>query len=194
MTEAGARRGLDWFRYQDLPFYTLTFARNMSPVELLTRMGVDADTLALRDDDEFFDAFGEDLYDDEEPVVESGMHGVWACAWERGGEHGLDDGILRRVSLGTESAVIHHNEKPMDWFKYAVDSEVVVDFDTLQAIEPAGTDPAALDGIMRPLGLVPGDVAPTHGVLALVEALGAGMPQAEDPGRRWSGRLLPLTR
>ncbi|WP_375232078.1 hypothetical protein [Streptomyces sp. NWU339] len=65
--------------------------------------------------------------------------------------------------------MLHYNEKPMHWFKYAVGGEVIVDFHTLQAIEPTGQDPARLDDAMRPLGLIPGQVAPLHSVLALAE-------------------------
>lgn len=39
MTHDPAERGLDLFRHGDFPFYTLTFARNLTPAELLTRMG-----------------------------------------------------------------------------------------------------------------------------------------------------------
>lgn len=42
-------RGLDLFREGDSPIYTLTFVRDLTPAELLTRMAVDPETLALRD-------------------------------------------------------------------------------------------------------------------------------------------------
>ncbi|MEV5318368.1 DUF6461 domain-containing protein [Streptomyces sp. NPDC052687] len=194
MTSAGTGRGLDVFRQGDFPIYTLTFVRDLSPAELLTRMGVDPETLALRDAVDLEDDWGDDLFDDEEPVVTSGIDGSWTWAWEQGGMHGLDEGILSRVSAGTEAVVLHYNEKPMHWFKYAVDGGIIVDFHTLQAIEPAGQDPARLDDVMRPLGLVPGRAAPLHSVLALVENafdIRLGRPGGVDD-ERWSGRLLPL--
>ncbi|MBZ9643770.1 DUF6461 domain-containing protein [Streptomyces sp. PSKA30] len=137
-------RGLDLFREGDFPFYTLTFVRSLPPVELLTRMGVDPSTLALRDAMDLSDDLGDDLFDDEEPVVTTGIDGSWTWAWEQGGMHGLDERILGAVSAGTEAVVLHYNEKPMHWFKYAVRSDVIVDFHTLQAIEPgrAGSDEA----------------------------------------------------
>ncbi|WP_242439073.1 hypothetical protein [Streptomyces sp. CB00455] len=46
---------------------------------------------------------------------------------------------------------------------------MIVDFHTLQEIEPTGQDPARLDDVMRPLGPIRGKVAPLHSVLALVE-------------------------
>ncbi len=187
-------RGLDLFRKGDFPIYTLTFVRDLRPAELLTRMGVDPETLGLRGATDLWDDFGDDLFDDEEPVVTSNVDGSWTWAWEQGGMHGLDERILSRVSTGTEAVVLHYNEKPMHWFKYAVGGEVVVDFHTLQAIEPTGQDPARLDDVMRPLGLVPGRVAPQHSVLALVEdAFDIRLRHPDEVGeQRWSGRLRPL--
>ncbi|MBT2450807.1 hypothetical protein J7F03_27790 [Streptomyces sp. ISL-43] len=49
MTSAHAGRDLEMFRVGDFPLYTLTFVRGLSPLELLTRMGADPETLALRD-------------------------------------------------------------------------------------------------------------------------------------------------
>lgn len=182
------------FRAGDFPIYTLTFVRGLSPVELLTRMRVDQETLALRDGMDLSDDFGDDLLDDEEPVVTTGVDGAWTWAWEQGGVHGLEEQILSAVSVGTEAVALHYNEKPMYWFKYAVDGDVIVDFHTLQAIEPTGLDPTRLDEYMRPLGLVPGGWPPLYGVLSLVEnAFGIRLThpgEVDDP--RMSGRLSPL--
>ncbi|MFD6799709.1 DUF6461 domain-containing protein [Streptomyces cyaneofuscatus] len=194
MTGTHADRGLEMFRVGDFPLYTLTFVRDTSPTELLSRMGVDPESLALRDGMDLADDFGDDLYDGEEPVVTTGVDGSWTWAWEQGGVHGLDQRILSAVSRGTEAVALHHNEKPMYWFTYAVDGEVVVDFHTLQAIEPTGQDPTRLDDHMRPLGLVPGAWDPLHAVLSLVEnAFGIRLTQpAEVDDPRLSGRLGPL--
>ncbi|WP_030382972.1 MULTISPECIES: DUF6461 domain-containing protein [unclassified Streptomyces] len=196
MTNTGAGRGLDVFREGDFPIYTLTFVRDLSPVELLTRMGVDPETLAPRYSEALSDDFGDGFYDGDEPVVTSGVDGSWTWAWEQGGAHGLDEGIVSAVSVGTEAVVLHYNEKPMHIFTYAVDGDVVVGFHTLHAIEPTGQDPARLEGAMTPLGLVPGRVAPLHSVLALAEnAFGIRMRLPQDVGdERWSGRLFPLPR
>lgn len=192
MTSTGAARGLDCFR-ADIPFYTLTFAKGLSPTELLTRMGVDPETLALRDAVDLEDDFGDFLLDEEEPVATTGTDGAWTWAWERGGSHGLDEGVLARVSHGTDAVVVHYNEKPMHWFKYAVEGDIVVDFHTLQPIEPTGSDPQRLEALMRPLGLLPGEPAPVHSVLALAEdAFGLRVTPAGDDEARWSGSLLPL--
>ncbi|MFF1839056.1 DUF6461 domain-containing protein [Streptomyces sp. NPDC058231] len=194
MTSTDMGSGLDLFREGDFPIYTLTFVRDLPPGELLTRMGVDPETLALRDAIDLSDDLGDDLLDDEEPVVTTGIDGLWTWAWEQGGMHGLDERILSVVSVGTEAVVLHYNEKPMHWFKYAVGGEVIVEFHTLEPIEPTGQDPARLDDVMSPLGLVPGQVAPLYSVLALVEnAFGIQLTQPDEvDDERWSGRLLPL--
>ncbi|MFD8542297.1 DUF6461 domain-containing protein [Streptomyces sp. NPDC059649] len=192
MTSTGVRRGLDHFR-ADIPLYQLTFAKGLSPTDLLARMGIDPDTLALRDAAELADEFGDTLLDEDEPVVTTGTDGAWSWAWEQGGSHGLDERILRAVSQGTDAVALYHNERPMHWFKYAVDGEIVVDFHTLEPIRPTGQDPQRLDEFMRPLGLVPGQSAPLHSVLALAEsAFGLRVTPAGDDEKRWSGSLLPL--
>ena len=147
MTSTRMGHGLDLFREGDFPIYPLTFVRDLPPAELLTRMGVDPETLALRDAVDLSDDLGDDLFDDEEPVVTSGIDDAWTWAWEQGGVHGLDERILRHVSVGTGAVVLHHNEKPMHWFKYAVGGEIIIDFYTLQAIEPIGQNPARLEDI-----------------------------------------------
>ncbi|MGW2550388.1 DUF6461 domain-containing protein [Streptomyces sp. NPDC001635] len=192
MTISATGRGLDQFR-GDIPIYTLTFAKSLSPTELLTRMGVDPDTLALRDPMDLHDDFDDTLYDEDEPVVTTGTDGAWTWAWEQGGSHGLDARILSEVSRGAEAVALHYNEKPMHWFKYAVNGDIIVDFHTLQPIEPTGMDPQRLDAFMRPLGLIPGRSDPLHSVLALAEnAFGLRVTTAGDDDERWSGSLLPL--
>ncbi|MFG2719842.1 DUF6461 domain-containing protein [Streptomyces sp. NPDC048416] len=192
MTHTGA--GLDLFR-GDIPIYTLTFAKGLSPTELLYRMGADPDTLALRDPAEVYGHFGESVNDEDEPVVVTGVDGAWAWAWELSGEHGLDERIVSAVSRGTEAVVLYHNEKPMHWFKYAVDGDVVVDFNTLDSVRPTGLDPSRLDAFMHPLGLIPEEAERgTDSVLCLAEnAFGLRVTPAEDGEARWSGSLLPLS-
>ncbi len=192
MTGTDAAHGLDVLR-ADIPFYTLTFAKGLSPIELLTRMGVDPETPALRDRLDLEDYFGDTVLDKDEPVVTTGVDGVWTWAWEQGGSHGLDEAVLSRVSEGTETVTLHYNDKPMHWFKYAVGGDIVVDFHTLQPVERTGLDPHRLDAFMRPLGLVSGESAPLYGVLALAEAaFGLRVTPAGEDQERWSGSLLPL--
>lgn len=155
MTSTGVTRGLDHFR-ADIPVYTLTFGKGLSPTDLLARMGIDPDALALRDPVGLHDEFGDTLLDEDEPVVTTGTDGVWSWAWEQGGSHGLDERILRAVSHGTEAVALYYNEKPMHWFKYAVEGDIIVDFHTLEPIGPTGLDPRRLDEFMRPLGLLSG--------------------------------------
>ncbi|CAL9316382.1 DUF6461 domain-containing protein [Streptomyces sp. SudanB25_2051] len=194
MTTTGAAGGLALFR-GDIPFYTLTFAKGLTPVDLLTRMGADPDTLAPRHHGELAEEFGDTLLDEDEPVVTTGTDGAWTWAWEQGGVHGLDDGVLGAVSRGTEAVALHRNEKPAHRFAYAADGGIVVAFDTLVPVEPTGRDPRRLDPFMRPLGLVPGRTGSPHSVLELAErAFGLRVTPPGDDERRWSGSLRPLPR
>ncbi|MEU9499561.1 DUF6461 domain-containing protein [Streptomyces sp. NPDC048196] len=193
MTSAGVGRGLDHFR-ADMPLYTLTFGKGLSPTDLLARMRVDPETLALRDPVGLDDEFGDTLLDEDEPVVTTGTDGGWSWAWEQGGSHGLDERILRAVSHGTEAVALYYNEKPIHWFKYAVEGDIIVDFHTLEPVGPTGVDPRRLDEFMSPLGLLPGQPAPPHSVLALAEnAFGLRVTPARDGEERWSGSLLSLS-
>ncbi|WCD94288.1 DUF6461 domain-containing protein [Streptomyces sp. HUAS 31] len=188
--------GLDFLR-ADIPIYTiytLTFARQIPPQELLARMGADPDSVALRDETSLHDEYGDTLLDADEPVVTTGVDGAWTWAWEQGGMHGLDERILSAVSQGTEAVVLHYNEKPMYWFKYAADGDILVDFHTLGPLEPTGPAPAQLDEAMRPLGLVPGRPVPLDSVLPLAEnAFGLRVTPTRDGEERWSANLLPLS-
>ncbi|WP_221889403.1 DUF6461 domain-containing protein [Streptomyces sp. WAC 01325] len=185
--------GLDFLRV-DIPIYTLTFAKQVTPQELLARMGADPDGVALRDETSLHDEYGDTLLDADEPVVTTGVDDAWTWAWEQGGTHGLDERVLSAVSRGTEAVVLHYNEKPMYWFKYAVDGGILVDFHTLGQLEPTGLAPAQLDEAMRPLGLVPGRPVPLDSVLPLAEnAFGLHVTSAGDGEERWSANLLPLS-
>ncbi|MFC8193812.1 DUF6461 domain-containing protein [Streptomyces sp. NPDC057298] len=88
------------------PHLLLTFVRDLPPAELLTRMAVDPETLVLRDAVDRSDDLGDDLFDDEEPVVTSGIDSPWTWAWEQGDVHGLDERVLSIVSVGTEAVVL----------------------------------------------------------------------------------------
>ncbi|MGW1892333.1 DUF6461 domain-containing protein [Streptomyces sp. NPDC002004] len=192
MKNIGRARGLDFFR-GDVPIYTLTFAKGISAVELLSRMRADHDTLALRDAASLNDEYGDTFFDEDEPVVTTGTDGAWTWAWEQGGMHGLNEQILSAASQGTEAVALHYNDKPMHWFKYAVNGDILVDFHTLEAIRPTGLEPQRLDTVMRPLGLLPGQPAPPHSVLALAEnAFDLQATPAEDGEERWTGNLLAL--
>ncbi|WP_189326270.1 DUF6461 domain-containing protein [Streptomyces flaveus] len=192
-TERG--RGLDLLRYHDFPIYTLTFARELTPAELLTRMGVIPETVAMRDLHDMSDDFGEDIFDDDEPVVSAATTGAWTWAWEEGGMHGLDERVQRSVSVGTEAVALHHNEKPMDVFAYTVDGDLVSYVNTLMPIALEGSDPERLGEQMRAAGLVPGESAELYGVLTLVEnAFGIRLSGKQLIGEpRLSGQLRPLS-
>lgn len=139
MTDNHTGRGLDFLRHRDLPFYTLTFARDLTAAQLLARMGADPETVAVRDRRQLSLDLGDLLSNENEPVVTTGSSGPWSWAWEQAGVHGLTTRILQAVSAGTEAVVLHHNPEAYV-FTHACDGVVSSTFNTLQRDPPATTD------------------------------------------------------
>lgn len=75
----------------DLPLVNLTFARQINAQELLERMGVDHNTVAVRGPDDFRNELGGLLYADDGYVVSAGHYRSWAWAWEHGSWKGIQD-------------------------------------------------------------------------------------------------------
>ncbi|MES9602382.1 hypothetical protein [Actinomadura sp. NPDC000929] len=68
--------GLAWMDGRDLPLLSLTFARDLTPRQLLERMGgADPVTLAVRDQDDFYDDYGDARDDEDAYVVSAGRYG-----------------------------------------------------------------------------------------------------------------------
>lgn len=199
--------GLGWMYGRDLPLLGLTFARDMTARQLLERMDVDQDTVAVRAQDDFFAEFGDLLYVNGAYVVSAGQYGRWAWAWEHGSWKCAEDrDLVRRASAGTAALVLLYNENPMVEFLYAENGELVTGLDTLLSMnlapqDRAGSDPHRFDDQMHALGArLDGDEC-EYGLLGfrglfykLAENLGVGIPQ-EDLIQRpvLSGRLRPPT-
>ncbi len=192
MTISATGRGLDQFR-GDIPIYTLTFAKSLSPTELLTRMGVDPDTLALRDPMDLHDDFDDTLYDEDEPVVTTGTDGAWTWAWEQGGSHGLDARILSEVSRGPRPLLCTTTKSRCTGSSTrSTATSSSTSTRSSRSNRPAWTRSGSTRSL-RPLGLIPGRSDPLHSVLALAEnAFGLRVTTAGDDDERWSGSLLPL--
>ena len=178
--------GLDWMYGQDLPLLSLTFARHLSPRELLERMGAD-DSLALRSQEDFDDEFG-DLFDDDSYVVSAGQYGEWAWAWEHGSWQCVeDDRLVCDVSMGTQALVLHANEKPMVEFRYAENGRLITGINTLMGLHPehcTGCDPHRFASALRALEAAPeyedyGPLGPRGLFFRLAEELGVGLPHAD---------------
>lgn len=180
--------GLDWMYGRDLPLLSLTFARDLTAWQLLERMGADPATLALREQDDFHEEFGDVLYDNGAYVVSAGQYGPWAWAWEHGSWLCVQDkDLVRRVSVGTTGLVLHANEKPLVDFRYAEDGQLITGIHTLLSLRPedrTGRDPHRFDTELLALGADPehreyGPLGIRGIFYRLAEGLGVGVPRAD---------------
>ncbi len=182
----------------DLPLINITFARQINARELLDRMGVDQETVAVRGPDDFHYDLGGHLYTSDGYVVSAGHYRAWAWAWEHGSWKGVEDrGLLLRASIGTAALELHASEKPGMDFRYAENGRLVTGLNTMNLFKRTGTDPHRFDPEIHALGarLEEGEYGPGGSLglfYKLAENLGVGLP-LDDLNNRpvLSGRLLP---
>ncbi|MEV7835260.1 DUF6461 domain-containing protein [Streptomyces subrutilus] len=110
----------------DLPLVSVTFARDLTPRQLLERMGADPATLAERTREDFDEDFNGILYEDDAYVVTAGRYGSWAWVWEHGSWLCVeDDDLLGELSAETAALSLHVNEKPLVDFRYAENGQLM---------------------------------------------------------------------
>ncbi|WP_378730679.1 DUF6461 domain-containing protein [Nocardia brasiliensis] len=190
--------GLGWMYGRDLPLVNLTFARQINARELLERMGVDHNTVAVRGPDDFHYELGGLLYEHDGYVVSAGHCRSWAWAWEHGSWKCIEDrGLVLRASIGTAALTLNASEKPGAVFQYAEDGRLTTGLNTTDLFKRTGSDPHRFDTEMQALGARPEDdeYGPwgSRGMFyGLAENLGVGVP-LDDLNNRpvLSGRLLP---
>ncbi|MEU6187789.1 DUF6461 domain-containing protein [Nocardia sp. NPDC047038] len=193
--------GLGWMYGRDLPLLSITFARQINARELLERMGVDQNTVAVREQDDFHYELGGHLYASDGYVVSAGHYGSWAWVWEHGSWKCIEDrGLVLRASVGTAALVLNASEKPGVVFRYAENGRLITGLDTMTSLVPAertGSDMHRFDTEMQALGARPeeheyGPLGSRGMFYRLAENLGVGVP-LDDLNERpvLSGRLLP---
>ncbi|WP_155980772.1 DUF6461 domain-containing protein [Nocardia sp. CNY236] len=189
--------GLGWMYGRDLPLLNLTFARQINARELLERMGVDRNTVAVRGPDDFHYELGGLLYEDGGYVVSAGHYRSWAWAWEEGSWKCMQDrGLVLRASIGTAALVLYANPKLVG-FHYAEDGRLVTGFgNSLAPADRTGSDPHRFDTEMQTLGARPeedeyGPLGSLGLFYRLAENLGVGVPEDLHERPVLSGRLLP---
>ncbi|QIS20938.1 DUF6461 domain-containing protein [Nocardia terpenica] len=188
--------GLGWMYDRDLPLVSLTFARQINARELLERMGVDHNTVAVRAPYDFHDELGGLLYVHDGYVVSAGHYGSWAWAWEHGSWKSLSDrGLVLRASIGTAALELHAGVNGGVVFRYAEDGRLITGLDITYRVERTGSDPHRFDTEMRALGArleEYGPLGPDGMCYRLAEDLGVGVG-LDDLNERpvLSGRLLP---
>jgi hypothetical protein len=172
---------------RDLPLVGLTFARQINAQELLERMGVDQDTVAVRGPDDFHYELGGLLYTSDGYVVSAGHYRSWAWAWEHGSWKSFyDRGLVLCASIGTAALELHATMKPGAVFRYAENGRLITGLDTTDSsLARTGSD-------ARPEEYGYGPRGSLGMFYRLAENLGVGIP-ADDLINRpvLSGRLLP---
>ncbi|MGA5194115.1 DUF6461 domain-containing protein [Streptomyces exfoliatus] len=175
--------GLGWMFGKDLPLVSLTFARGLTALQLLERMGADAASVAVRDQDEFHDEFGSRLFEMDAYVVSAGRWGDWAWAWEHASCRCVEDTrLISDVSKGTAAVVLHFSEGPAT-FWYAEDGQLLTAFssEASPGLEDLiGGAPSRFDSELRNHGADPeareyGPLSPRALFLRLAEGLGVGL-------------------
>ncbi|MEV4123748.1 DUF6461 domain-containing protein [Nocardia sp. NPDC049707] len=191
--------GLGWMYGRDLPLVSLTFARQINARELLERMGVDQNTVAVRGLDDFHYELGNLLYTSDGYVVTAGHYRSWAWVEEHGSWKSLHDrGLLLRASIGTAALELHATMKPGAVFRYAEHGRLITGLDTTDIFRQTGSDPHRFDTELQALGARPEEgeygLSGSLGMFyRLAENLGVGVPEEDARIDRpvLSGRLLP---
>ncbi len=191
--------GLGWMYDTDLPLVSLTFARQINARELLERMGVDQNTVAMRGPDDFHHELGNLLHVHGGYVVSAGHYGAWAWAEEHGSRKSIyDRGLVLRASIGTAALELHATMKPGVVFQYAEDGRLITGLSTTDSsLARTGSDPHRFDPEIQALGARPEEYEygpwGSRGMFyRLAENLGVGVPRYYlDDRPVLSGRLLP---
>ncbi|WP_433540369.1 DUF6461 domain-containing protein [Streptosporangium sandarakinum] len=116
----------------------------------------------------------EDLEEEHgEELVELTTTGEWTIALEPSGFQGVRSAVLEPLSVGGCAFSVFWNGEWDNEVAYAVDGRVVTSFGLLDIRQRSGSDPTALDGLLRQVGLhdgLPGQARKAR-VLALGEAI-----------------------
>ncbi|MFD3513912.1 DUF6461 domain-containing protein [Streptomyces sp. NPDC058657] len=192
--------GLCWMFERDLPLVSLTFVKGVTGLELLERMGVDAATVAVRDQNDFHDEFGSRLSDLDAYLVSAGRWGDWAWVWEHSSWRCVQGTqLISDASKGTAAVVLHFSEGPAE-FWYAEDGQVLSGFSSEASIELKDLvegAPSRFDSELRKHGADPeagyyGPLGPRRLFLRLAEELGVGLdPRDLDIAPVLSAQLTP---
>lgn len=175
--------GLGWMFGKDLPLVSLTFVKGITALQLLERMGVDAATVAVRDQEAFHDEFGSLLFDMDAYVVSAGRWSDWAWGWEHSSWRCVEGTqLLCDVSAGTAAVALHFSGGPAE-FRYAEDGRLLSAFSweaTTELTDLVGGTPSRFDSELRKHGADPvtgdyGPLGPRELYLRLAEGLGIGL-------------------
>ncbi len=171
--------------------FSVTFAESLEARELLLRLGCDAESLEMIDQE---DAEERQL-DDGVTMIRAGVHGGWAYAVQAWGTRVFEDGVLDVVSAGTRAVALVSTET-IPYFTYRENTEEVCGFDPGMPWIRHGSDPDRFNALMSEVGLDPsGEAAGSGavaGMLVLAErAFGLGLPYADVVEEELLGGVVP---
>ncbi|MET9066381.1 DUF6461 domain-containing protein [Streptosporangium sandarakinum] len=139
-------RKFGWLSRNDGPLhdiYGVSFIRDLSPHDVLTRLGVDADTIEEMTFDEL-DEHADECVDEFDGIGYVGAVKVddWTILIEPSGWRvAVEPGVLKRVSRGTEVVSINRHDYASDHFIHAIDGNVITRFEPLAPHLRSGNDP-----------------------------------------------------
>ncbi|MFB7260801.1 DUF6461 domain-containing protein [Streptomyces nojiriensis] len=144
--------GLQWIADAEFDNYCITFAKGLSPEELVRRMGGDPDLITepmhLDDALQLDDGLG--------MVALIGSENGWAFAVEMASAEGDDREIIEKVSRGTEAIILTKSFASPSMFRLIRDGRSIAEFEVYQPIAQAvqGDDPEAIIPAMERSGFL----------------------------------------
>ncbi|MET7871859.1 DUF6461 domain-containing protein [Streptomyces cyaneofuscatus] len=112
-------QNVDWLKSFYPPGFSLVFARDLEPGEILARLGCPPEAHRFMTVEDADDHAAEQS--DDRELFRAGTAGEWSFAVQPWGARILnDDAAVARVSQGTEIVVLV-NTSTMPWFAHAID-------------------------------------------------------------------------
>ncbi|MER5423070.1 DUF6461 domain-containing protein [Streptosporangium roseum] len=136
--------------------YGVSFIRDLSPREVLTRLCVNPDTIEEMTFDELDEYVDECLAvsDGDAEYVGAVKADDWAILIEPSGWRvAAEPGVLERVSRETEVVSVNRHDYASARFVHAIDSDEITCFDPLMPHLRSGSDPDRWVNQMRDVGL-----------------------------------------
>jgi hypothetical protein len=129
--------------------YTIVFVRGLDEHEVLRRLGAADEDIRLIDD-------GDHSCPEGPEVITVRRIGDWTVAIEDCGRRGLQREVLGVLSRdGGEAVAAHRHDYAQHHVAYAVDGQLITDFNPGFPIDRQGADPDRLNRHLRELGIDP---------------------------------------
>jgi hypothetical protein len=152
-------RKFGWLSRDESPLhdiYGVSFIRDLSPHEALTRLGVDTDTIEEMTFDELDEYANESMLESDGDARYVGAVKVddWTVLIEPSGWRvAAEPGVRERVSRGTEVVSVNRHDYASDDFIHTIDGDVITRFEPLVPHLRSGSDPDRWVHQMRDVGL-----------------------------------------